>query len=243
MSHAADAAALFYRPPSGRTALTQQRAVVAELFTSAFGAAVSDYADARVCRHFLAGLCVADLFKTGRGALPPCERLHDAALRRAYEARAPGAPGYEGELAAFLEGIVAKLERDGAIAISTRASEGGAVPRVDIDAHADVVAAAARVAAKAAELDAAGATADTARLEDELRELHAARLELSAQLLRDAEPAATTKWRCCSTCVSLLNLSDANARIAEHYSSSAHIGNTLIRAKLGELRGAAARPA
>jgi len=196
MSHdASNAAALFYRPPSGRTALTQQRAVVAELFTSALGAAVSDYADARVCRHFLAGLCVADLFKSGRGAVLPCERLHDAALRRAYEARAPGAPGFEAELARFLEEIVVKLERDGAIAISARASDGGAVPRVDVDAHADVAAAAAGVAAKAAELDAAGATADTARLEDELRELHGARLELAAQLLRDADPAPT-KWRC-----------------------------------------------
>jgi len=245
----ASAAAVFARPLSGRTVLTHQRAAIAELFSPLVGAAVSDFRDARVCRHFLAGLCCSTLFRAGKSALiAPCERLHDEGLRRAYAAaRRAGEPGYEAELARHLEDLAARNDREGAAAAARFAADGGPVPRVDADADAGVAAAAQRVAAAAAALEAAGATAAAALLEADLADALHDKALAQARAARAADAASPSAHRLCAACGGVLHLGDPDERMSQHFEGAVHAGFAAIRAALRDLRaqmgGAAAAAA
>jgi len=204
-------ASVFDRPLSGRAALNQQRAVVAELFTSALSA-VTDFRDARVCKHFLAGLCTADVFFRLKLSASACERVHDEALVAAYDAarRAALHPGFEGELARHLEELVTRNDREGFAAANAAAATAGSVPRVNADTHADVADAARAVVAKQAELDAAGA-ATAVQLEDELLGVKRRKCEALARVMRAADSSGT-KARLCATCGTVLTLVDNDER-------------------------------
>jgi hypothetical protein len=202
---------IFDRPLSGRAALNQQRAVVAELFTSALSA-VTDFRDARVCRHFLAGLCTADVFFRLKLSPAACERVHDEALVAAYDAarRAALHPGFEGELARHLEELVTRNDREGFAAANAAAAAAGSVPRVNADTHPDVADAARAVVAKQAELDAAGA-ATAVQLEDVLLSVKRRKCEALARVMRAADSSGT-KARLCATCGTVLMLVDNDER-------------------------------
>jgi hypothetical protein len=206
-----DFARVFERPMSGKAALNQQRAVIAEIFTSALSA-VADFRDTRVCRHFLAGLCTVDLYFQLKLTTAACNQVHDEALVAAYDdARRAGAHGgFEAELTRHLEEIVARNDREGFAAANAVAAGGAGVPRVCADVHADAEAALAAVAAKQAELDAAGA-ATAVQLEEELLVVKRRKCEALARVMRAAD-ASGTKHRLCATCGTVLTLVDNDER-------------------------------
>lgn len=226
---------LFYRPTTGRVPLTQQRAIVAELFSSALGAAVSDFRDPRVCHHFLAGLCVSTLFRAGKAAVMPCDRLHDESLQRAYAAaRRAGEPGYESELIRFLEDLLSRNDREALMNASRVATDGATLPRIDADNHPEVDAHSELVRAKALEFEAAGATAASLQLEEELTAVTRAKFVVQARLARAADASAITH-RMCVSCGHALNLMDNDERLADHFMGSIHQGFFMIRSTLRRL--------
>lgn len=227
---------IFYRPTTGRVPLTQQRSIVAELFSSALGAAVTDWRDSRVCHHFLAGLCVSTLFRAGKAAVMPCDRLHDESLQRSYAAaRRAGEPGYEAELIRFLEDLLSRNDRD-AVTNASRATIDGVIPpRIDADHHADIDAHMEIIAAKAAEFEAAGATTASLTLEEELTTVTREKFVTQARLARAADISTTTQHRMCIACGHALNLADNDERLADHFMGSIHQGFFTIRKTLRRL--------
>lgn len=236
---------IFYRPVSGSKALTQQRAIIAELFSSALGAAVSDFRDPRVCRHFLAGLCISTLFRAGRGAISaPCEKIHDEVLQRAYAAaRRAGEPGYEAELIRFLEDNVSRNEREVSMTASRVGIDGQLAPRVDAENHSEAEAHTKIIAEKAAALEAAGATAVSLALEEELNAATRDKFVAQAGIARAAVVESAVMFRVCASCGNALNLADSDERLADHFMGSHHLGWSAIRATLKKLIDSSRAPA
>ena len=204
-----DMVRLFERPICGRSALNQQRSVIAELFLTAF-TAPTDFRDSRVCRHFLAGLCTIDLYFRLKLSSQPCTQVHDGALADAYDvARRSGAHGgYEAELKRHLEEIVQHNDREGFM--RANAEGGGAIPRIFADVHPDVDEFSRAVEAKQAELDAANA-AQIIQIEEELVVVKRRRCEALARVMRTAVNSVT-KQRLCATCGTILTLIDNDDR-------------------------------
>jgi hypothetical protein len=221
-----DMVRLFERPACGRSALNQQRSVIAELFLTAF-TAPTDFRDARVCRHFLAGLCTIDLYFRLKLSSQPCTQVHDGALADAYDAaRRSGAHGgYEAELTRHLEEIVQRNDREGFMRAGAEGGAGGAIPRVCADVHPNIDEFSRAVDATQAALDAANA-AQMVRLEEELVVVKRRRCEALARVMRTAVNS-DTKQRLCATCGTVLTLVDNDDR-----ASAAHRGR---RARLHSL--------
>ena len=67
-----------------------------------------------MCHFHLASFCPHDLFPNTRSDLGPCPRTHDDRLREEY-LKSDRVAQYEGELLAYLERLIADLERRVAI--------------------------------------------------------------------------------------------------------------------------------
>jgi len=247
--------------PSGRAALQQQRAVLAELFR--FGErSISDFTDARVCRLYLCGLCPSELFPNTKFALPACTKVHDDTLRQQYEsALGKGGPNYEGLLLEQLEGVCERMERR-ALMDARRGEEedcpGSFIPRVETEHTPEIEAAEKEIADKERSHEAAvacGSILGAQALEDELAALRRKKCLLQARACREASVAppagrvAHPRLRMCSGCGVQVNLVDADDRTADHFGGRAHLGHVLaaqtvkrLREKRGAQGGGAAPP-
>jgi hypothetical protein len=236
--------------PSGRQALQQQRAVLAELFRQG-ERAISDHGDARVCRFYLAGLCPAELFPNTKFALPPCLKIHDDALRRQYEAAlAKGGPSYDGELLFQLEEIVARMERRTLMdARRAEEDEGGGcvIPRVETELTPEVEAADREVREKERALEgvlASGSILAATALEEALEALRRRKCLAQARACREPPPppppgrSTHPRLRICSGCGVHLNLQDADDRTADHFQGRAHLGHVAAATVCARLRAA-----
>jgi hypothetical protein len=232
--------------PSGRPALQQQRAVLAELFRSG-ERSISDHTDARVCRLYLCGLCPADLFVNTKYFLAPCMKVHDDALRASYEAAlARGGPSYEAELLFQLEELTQRAERRSAAEARRAEEEEGPachVPRVETERTPEVEAATREVEAKEREAEGASAAVSVA-LEEALEVLRRKKCLEQARACR-VPPAALPqgkvphpRLRVCSGCGGQVNLQDADDRTADHFQGRAHLGHVTAAAWCARLRAA-----
>jgi RNA-binding protein Luc7-like 2 len=236
--------------PSGRSALQQQRAVLAELFRSG-ERSIADHTDARVCRLYLCGLCPADLFVNTKYFMAPCMKVHDDALRGQYEAAlARGGASYEAELLFQLEELTQRAERrTAADARRAEEEEGPAcfVPRVETERTPEVEAATREVEAKEREAEAAvaaGSVSASVALEEALEGLRRKKCLEQARACR-VPPAAVPQGRAvhprlrvCSGCGGQVNLQDADDRTADHFQGRAHLGHVTAAAWCAKLRAA-----
>ena len=238
--------------PSGRAALQQQRAVLAELFRSG-ERAISDFTDTRVCKLYLCGLCPADLFMNTKYALPQCMNVHDDALRAQYEsALGKGGPTYEAELLRQLEDIALRAERRTLMDARRAEDDEGPschLPRVDTERVPEVEALTREVEAKERECEAAlagGRMGAAAALEEELAALRRKKCMEQARACR-APPVGVpegktphSRMRICSGCGLQVNLVDADDRTADHFQGRAHLGHVTTTFWLGKLRASKA---
>jgi len=220
--------------PHGRQLIQMQREVIASLFP--IRPSISDYNDPRACRNHLAGMCCSDMFLNTKVIVPPCNKEHDAALKARYDAAvAGGAPGFGGELLAYLEDLLRRNDHAvaGNVARFEAEAPGTAVPIVETERVPAVEEKARELAAKVA---AEGLNEDAEAL---TRELHVeqARAARLAPLPHPSGRPAHPKYRQCSACKNILILTDADERMADHFKGRIHLGYKAIFEKVAELRG------
>lgn len=219
--------------PHSKGAIQQQREVIATLFP--IRPSLASYTDPRACRHYLCGLCPADLFLNTKFALPPCGKEHDEVLRSRYEAAvAGGAPSFAGELLAWLEELLLRNDREVARLVARAEDEqpGAAVPVVETERTPQVEELKRAVEAKMRE---EGLNEETEALQRELW-MEQARAARAPPPPHPSGKPHHGKYRLCSACKNVLILTDADERMADHFKGRIHLGWMAIFEKAAALR-------
>lgn len=202
--------------------------------------------DDRVCKNFLCGLCPHDLFSNTKNELGACPKTHMATLKEKYEeARKDKDYGYEARLIPILEDHVrecdVKIGRlqqrlDQTIDLSPEAS---AKDREVKECLVEI----GETLSTAEAMGAEGSVAGSMAMMEKVEQLKERRKQLENDMKQLVPQAAQQqqKLRVCECCAAYLSIFDNDRRLADHFGGKMHMGFSLIRSRLKELREAARR--
>ncbi|CAI5467437.1 unnamed protein product, partial [Closterium sp. Yama58-4] len=197
--------------------------------------------DPEVCRYHLVAFCPNDLFPNTRSDLGPCPRVHDDALREEFLASTKVAQ-FEAELLAYLERLIADLERKikrchERLDKELPAGQGAAV-------HAERISAiGAQVQALLRQAEQEGEQGLVDRAQATMGKVDALNREKEA-LLRSAVPDAIAssviqkekRLQVCEVCGAMQANTDTEKRLASHLDGKQHLGYARIRETAEMLR-------
>ncbi|CAI5940774.1 unnamed protein product [Closterium sp. NIES-64] len=197
--------------------------------------------DPEVCRYHLVAFCPNDLFPNTRSDLGPCPRVHDDALREEFMASTKVAQ-FEAELLAYLERLIADLERKikrchERLDKELPAGQGAAV-------HAERISAiGAQVQALLRQAEMEGEQGLVDRAQATMGKVDALNREKEA-LLRSpvADPIASSviqkekRLQVCEVCGAMQANTDTEKRLASHLDGKQHLGYARIRETAEMLR-------
>jgi len=197
-----------------------------------------------VCKDHILGLCPHDLFNNTKVDLGPCQRVHDAKLKRTYEDAAKTQNfGYERGLERTLDKFVQDAERKIQRARQRTEEESGEGPirGIDVDSAPELLDIIREIEEKVKASERAGESGEvdtSLRLLEEAEALRRRKAEMQAQLvLRRGEDDARAglankqRLRVCDVCGAFLSLNDSDERLADHFGGRQHLGFLAIRAK------------
>lgn len=227
---------------------------------------LTDFRDDRVCKHYLAGLCIHDLFQNTKMDLGECAKYHIPELKEAYDLCKKD---YRYERS--LEQELLKYHRD----IQRKIHQ--AQQRLDVqdskeDNNNDPVSSATDSAVNmktaelleiTAEIQEAIEQVEILGLDGEVfkalefiqkvDELKVKQMNVQSQInlaggstrpgsAGDAQSSVNQKLRVCDVCGSFLSIFDSDRRLADHFGGKLHLGYLQIRKKIEEIRKSRGEP-
>lgn len=197
------------------------------------------FTDKDICKPFLLGICISDLFVNTRAELPECTKVHSVTMKDQFE-EASKKRDYriEEEVYAYLQSFLKDNERkiEGAKKRLTMTQETPEMEEKVEQIHELAVQVGEKVA-KAEALGAEGKVDESLAMMAEIEEIKGKKKALEdeyhAAIPRHA--AQQQKLRACEVCGAFLSMYDNDRRLADHFGGKLHIGFVTIREKIKQL--------
>ncbi|KXS19865.1 LUC7-domain-containing protein [Gonapodya prolifera JEL478] len=203
-----------------------------------------NFDDAKVCRDFLCGMCIHDLFTNTKSDLGPCPKMHADKYKIQYEAALNNPnqphPGFDHEHLRSLEAFIGDCDRRIHQSRSKLLVVSGEDPRA-VELMRAAIEITEAVENLVAEVQRAGEAADISRclsLLEEIDRLKKEKMEKDAELraINRGPISQQSKLRVCDACGAHLSVYDSDRRLADHFGGKLHIGYVRLRERVDELR-------
>eukprot|EP00731_Ephydatia_muelleri_P029226 Em0020g870a len=200
------------------------------------------FSDKDVCRPYLLGICINDLFINTRAEIGDCTKVHSVTFKEAY-AKASQKRDYhfEEEVLEYLRSFVKDNERkiEGNKKRLELADENPEMQTKSQEIHELAVQIGEKVA-KAEALGAEGKVDESLALMTEVETIKEKKkvLEDEYHALIPRHAVQQQKLRACEVCGAFLSMYDNDRRLADHFGGKLHIGFVTIRDKMKQLEDA-----
>ncbi|KAJ3342286.1 hypothetical protein HDU93_002759 [Gonapodya sp. JEL0774] len=203
-----------------------------------------NFDDPKVCRDFLGGMCIHDLFTNTKSDLGPCPKLHADKYKSQYEAALKNEtnphPGFDHEHLRSLEAFIGDCDRRIHQSRQKLLQVSGEDPRA-VELMRAAIEITEAVENLVAEVQRAGEASDISRcvsLLEEIDRLKKEKMEKDAELraINRGPISQQSKLRVCDACGAHLSVYDSDRRLADHFGGKLHIGYVRLRERVDELR-------